>query len=220
MGLRLLVVDDHEVVREGLVATLGERYDVTAAISTGAEALDWIQTHEADVALVDFRLPDTSGDELCGRLREKAPDLAVVILTSYASPEIARRALHAGACGYVTKAAGLGALHDMLGKLERDATNPPSPGTADQIVDQLHELMSRQAEEVQLTPQQESVLELAALGLTNREIGTRLFISESTVRFHLQKLKTKFSARSKTDLIARAIRLGVIAPAPEDRRAL
>jgi two-component system response regulator DevR len=207
MGLRLLVVDDHEVVREGLVATLGERYDVTAAISTGAEALDWIQTHEADVALVDFRLPDTSGDELCGRLREKAPDLAVVILTSYASPEIARRALHAGACGYVTKAAGLGALHDMLGKLERDATNPPSPGTADQIVDQLHELMSRQAEEVQLTPQQESVLELAALGLTNREIGTRLYLAEKTVKNHVTRILAKLGVQRRTQAALLASRL-------------
>jgi DNA-binding NarL/FixJ family response regulator len=216
MGLRLLVVDDHEVVREGLMATLGQRYDVAAAMPTGADALAWIAKDRADVALVDFRLPDTSGDVLCEMLRESAPDMAVVILTTYSSPEIARRALRAGACAYLTKAAGLPALHDVLGKLEQDTIDPPNPAAAGQIVDQLHELISRQAGDVQLTPQQESVLELASMGLTNREIGARLYISESTVRFHLQKLKTKFSARSKTDLIARAIRGGVIAPAPED----
>jgi DNA-binding NarL/FixJ family response regulator len=216
MPLRVLVVDDHEVVREGLMATLGQRYDVVAAVPTGAAALAWVQTGSADVALVDFRLPDTSGDALCRALREADPSLAVVILTTYSSPGVARQALHAGAAAYVTKAAGLPALYGALDNLERDGFDPPGPGAATQIVEQLHEMVSRHADDVTLTPQQMSVLELASVGLTNREIGARLYISESTVRFHLQKLKVKFSARSKTDLIARAIRAGAISPVPED----
>jgi DNA-binding CsgD family transcriptional regulator len=85
-----------------------------------------------------------------------------------------------------------------------------------QIVSQLHALVSRRSGESRLTPQQERVLELSAEGLTYREIGSRLFISESTVRFHMQKLKAKFNARTKTELIARAIRSGAMAPAAED----
>ena len=86
---------------------------------------------------------------------------------------------------------------------------------APQIVGQLHKLVSRRGDDTRLTPQQERVLELSAEGLTYREIGARLFISESTVRFHMQKLKGKFGARTKTELIARAIRSGAMAPASE-----
>jgi DNA-binding NarL/FixJ family response regulator len=215
--LRLLLVDDHEVVREGLVATLGKRYDIVGVVSTGADALTWAATGNADVALVDYRLPDTSGDVLCQALRQQAPDMAVVILTTYSSPATARRALNAGASAYVTKAAGLPALYNVLDRLEHGGFDTPGPAAATQILAQLHQPSSQHEGAILLTPQQESILELASLGLTNREMGAHLYISESTVRFHLQGLKTKFGARSKTDLIARAIREGAISPMAEDR---
>jgi len=100
-----------------------------------------------------------------------------------------------------------------------DAERPGcSPASIDckQGIDPGGDLTARRTRAVPLTPQQESVLELASQGMTNDEIGHRLFITESTVRFHLQKLKAKFGARSKTDLIARAIRAGAIAPAAEN----
>jgi DNA-binding NarL/FixJ family response regulator len=210
-----LIVDDHEIVRAGLRATLGTRFPLIATAANGADALAIVARAKPDVALVDLRLPDTTGEELCRRLCEAVPGIAVVILTTYVSDETVRRALQAGATAYVTKAAGLPELLKVLDGIGRgDAASDPD--AAPQIVTQLHALVSRRTDAVPLTPQQESVLELAAQGLTNDEIGTRLYISESTVRFHLQKLKTKFDARSKTDLIARAIRTGAISPAPED----
>jgi DNA-binding NarL/FixJ family response regulator len=210
MGLSLLIVDDHEVVREGIVATIGQRYDVVAALPTGSDALNWAKSGNADVALVDFRLPDTTGDILCQQLREAMPGLAVVILTTYSSPEVGRRAARAGAIAYVRKSAGLPALYELLDRLETAiATDGQVPAGHRFQSPSDHDDSGR------LTPQQESVLELAARGFTNREIGAQLYISESTVRFHLQKLKTKFSARSKTNLIALAIRSGAISPAPE-----
>lgn len=210
-GLKLVVVDDHEVVREGIVATVGQRYDVVAVLATGAEALNWSKSGSADVALVDFRLPDMTGDVVCRQLREALPNLSVVILTTYASPEVARRAASAGAAAHVCKSAGLPALYDLLGRLEDELgdINRTRRGWGFQPA-------AEPATTSGLTPQQESVLELAARGLTNREIGARLYISESTVRFHLQKLKAKYSARSKTNLIAMAIRAGAINTAPED----
>ena len=101
----------------------------------------------------------------------------------------------------------IGGLSEVKKELEESVEWP--------IVGQLHDLVSRRADDMRLTPQQERVLELSAEGLTYREIGARLYISESTVRFHVQKLKAKFGARTKAELIARAIRSGALAPAAE-----
>ena len=211
---RILIVDDHEIVRAGLRATLGSRFVVVGTAATGAEAVEVAARTRPDVALVDLRLPDMTGDDLCRALRETVPEISVVILTTYVSDETVRRALQAGAAAYVTKAAGLPELLNALERLSRgEGVNDTT--AAPQIVAQLHALVARRTDAAPLTPQQESLLELAAEGLTNEEIGARLHISESTVRFHLQKLKAKFDARSKTDLIARAIRAGAISPAPE-----
>jgi DNA-binding NarL/FixJ family response regulator len=214
--LRILIVDDHEIVRQGLLATLSHKYDVVAAAANAAEALREAERSAPDVAIVDLRLPDLAGDELCSQLRARCPNTAVVILTTYVNDETVRRAIQAGASAYVTKAAGLPELLEVLRRLEDEtARGSADPTDAPQIVAQLHALVARRLEAAPLTPQQENILELAAQGLTNREVGARLYISESTVRFHLQKLKAKFDARSKTDLIARAIRSGAISPAPE-----
>jgi DNA-binding NarL/FixJ family response regulator len=164
--------------------------------------------------VVDLRLPDMTGEDLTRALRERFPSTAVIILTTYLSEETVRSCLQAGAAAYVTKAAGLPELRAaidrvMAGTVQQDANAGP------QIVKQLHELVAGRMLEAMPTPQQERVLELAAQGLTNHEIGARLFISESTVRFHVQKLKAKFAARTKTELIAKAIRTGFIAPAGE-----
>jgi DNA-binding NarL/FixJ family response regulator len=214
---RILIVDDHEIVREGLRSTLSTdpRLEVVASAATGREALDIARRTLPDVALVDLRLPDMNGEDLCARLRERFPSTAVIVLTTYLSEETVRSSLQAGAAAYVTKAAGLPELRAAIervraGERVKDAAAGP------QIVKQLHDIVASRMADALPTPQQERVLELAAEGLTNHEIGSRLFISESTVRFHIQKLKGKFSARSKTELIAKAIRVGVIAPAAED----
>ena len=211
---RLLIVDDHEVVREGLVAALAadRRYDVVAAVASGAEAVAALPRARPDVAVIDLRLPDLAGDELCRTLRERRPGLPVVILSSYASEDTVRAAMDAGASAYISKSAGLAELRDVLERVAGGAA-----AGEPQIVEQLHGLLVRRDDEARPTPRQERVLDLAAEGLTYHEIGERLFISESTVRFHMQKLKAKLGARTKTDLIAKAIRAGILAPAAEER---
>jgi DNA-binding NarL/FixJ family response regulator len=215
--MRVLIVDDHEIVREGLRATLSadERLEVVGAAATAAEALQLIRRTLPDVALVDLRLPDLRGEELCRKIRADFPGTAVIILSTYLSEETVRGALNAGAAAYVTKSAGLPELRAAIERVMDDAGGAPAGG-GPQIVKALHELVSSRMVSTLPTPQQERVLELAAQGLTNSEIGARLFISESTVRFHMQKLKVKLGARTKTELIARAIRTGVISPAAED----
>jgi DNA-binding NarL/FixJ family response regulator len=213
---RVLIVDDHEIVREGLRLSLeaDPKLEVVGAAATASEALAVARRTLPDVALVDLRLPDMSGEDLCRRLRERFPETALIVLTTYLSEETVRGALQAGAVGYVTKASGLSELRAAIDRALAGETDTIAAGP--QIVQRLHETVAARMGEATVTPQQERVLELAAQGLTSSEIGERLFIAESTVRFHIQKLKEKLSARTKTELVAKAIRLGVIAPADED----
>ncbi|MEB3031797.1 response regulator transcription factor [[Mycobacterium] nativiensis] len=211
--MRVLIVDDHDVVRAGLQAALSKRHTVVETAGTAAHALAMAVRVRPKAAVVDLRLPDMTGTELCKRLRELVPGIAVVILSTYVSDETVRRALDAGAVAYVTKAVGLREVLSVLDGVERGTLKA---STATEIVSRLYAATESRSDKLALSPQQENVLELASEGLTNQEIGRRLYISESTVRFHLQNLKTKFEARTKTDLIARAIRAGVTSPAPED----
>lgn len=214
--MRLLIVDDHEVVREGLRVSLSTdpRLDVVGTAETGRAALEVARRTLPDIALVDLRLPDMSGEDLTRQFKSRFPSTAVIILTTYLSEETVRGALDAGARAYVTKAAGLPELRAAIDRVMGDGV-PVDASNGPQIVKQLHELVAGRMTEAMPTPQQERVLELAAQGFTNHEIGARLFISESTVRFHVQKLKAKFGARTKTELIAKAIRTGYIPPAGE-----
>jgi DNA-binding NarL/FixJ family response regulator len=208
----VLVVDDHEVVRVGLAAALADdpRLRVVGLAGSAREALAAIRRRHVDVAVVDLRLPDMPGTELCRRLCEAQPGCRVVVLSSYLSEDVVRAAIEAGAAAYVAKGAGLGVLREAVEEALAGRRHADGP-----IHSQLRELVARR-QATGLTPQQERVLELAAEGLTYGEIGARLFITESTVRFHVQKLKQRFRARSKTDLIAKAIRSGAIAPADDD----
>lgn len=211
-----MIVDDHEVVREGLktVLRVPGQIRVIGTVGTAQEALQLVERVMPDVALVDLRLPDMSGIDLCRELISARPRLAVILLSSYLSEEVVRSALQAGAAAYVTKAAGLTKLRETI---EQVGGFSPKPDVtqAPVIVQQLHQLSVSRSERPTPSPRQTRVLELAAQGFTNGEIGASLFISESTVRFHIQNLKTLLNAKTKTDLIVRAIRSGIIEPAPE-----
>jgi DNA-binding NarL/FixJ family response regulator len=215
--VRTIIVDDHEVVRAGLVAALADypRVKVVGAAGNGDEAVRLVRARKPTVALVDWMLPDIGGEELCRALVEAEPELRVVVLTTYLREETVRSAVQAGASAYVTKTAGLAHLKKVIAEV---AAGPPSTPnqTPASIARTLHDLVSDRMAAGMPTPHQTRVLELAAEGLTNRQIGERLFISESTVRFHMQKLKRTFDARTRTELIAKAIRAGVVGPGPQD----
>jgi DNA-binding NarL/FixJ family response regulator len=214
--VRIMIVDDHEIVREGLRASLSRApgIEVVGEASTGREALRRVRQTLPDIALVDLRLPDMRGEDLTLELTRDFPGTAVIILSTYLSEETVRGALQAGAAAYVTKSAGLPELMAAIERV-RGGAAASTAASGPLIVKQLHALVNERMAGTTPTPQQERVLELAAQGFTNHEIGERLFISESTVRFHVQKLKAKFEARTKTELIAKAIRTGFIAPAGE-----
>ena len=217
--LRLLIVDDHEVVREGLMAALSSdtRFTLVGGASTAEQAVEMARQERPDVAIVDMHLPDLPGHELCSRLRTLLRDITVIALSSYLTEEAVRNAIRGGASAYVTKAAGLQELRAVLEEICSRGGNPSDEAlNVTQIVRRLEQLVEARSDSSSPTPQQARVLQLAAEGLTYGEIAKRLLISESTVRFHIQKLKLKFETNSKTELVARAIRSGlIVAPGDE-----
>jgi len=203
----ILVVDDHEIVREGLCASLpGPTMRVAAAVGRGDEAVALISEQPVDVAVIDLRLPDIPGHELIKQLKQRRPQVRIIVLSTYLSEESVRQAREAGADEYVAKSAGIAELRACLERVVTGGTSTETPA----------ELVRRQGrgDTVRLTPQQEKVLVLAASGATDREIATALYLSESTVRFHLQRLKVLLGARSKTQVIAEAFRRDLIQPEP------
>jgi DNA-binding NarL/FixJ family response regulator len=205
----VLIVDDHEVVRAGLAGALSQdpRYRVVAMAGSGQEALELARQERPDVAVVDLRLPDLPGTELCRQLRSAVPDIPVILLSSYLSEETVRDAVAAGATGYVTKSAG---LHELRRALDEVTGPAEQPRSVSQIVRRLDELSEARADTEAPTPQQARVLELVAQGLTYADVAQRLVISESTVRFHVQRLKIKLGTNSRTELVVRAVRAGFI----------
>ncbi|HEY6779721.1 MAG TPA: response regulator transcription factor, partial [Thermoleophilaceae bacterium] len=141
--MRIMIVDDHEIVREGVRATLtaDPRIDVVATAASGREALRRARQTLPDIALVDLRLPDMRGEELTRELTRDFPSTAVIILTTYLSEETVRGALEAGASAYVTKAAGLPELRNAIERVMR-GDRAASAASGSQIVEQLHSLVT------------------------------------------------------------------------------
>ncbi|WP_433503009.1 response regulator [Pseudonocardia halophobica] len=217
--MRVGIVDDHEVVREGLrLALTGTpelAVEVVAEAGSGQEARDLVRRHGMDVLLLDYRLPDATGDALCADLLGLRPSLRIVMLTSYLSEDVVQRCRSAGAAGFVTKAAGLDELRSVLGRIAAGEDGGVVRSTS-ATVQRLYAAAKpgdagADARRV-LTPQQERVLELAAEGYTYAEIGARLHLSVSTVRFHIRGVKERLGVRTRSQLIATAIREALIAP--------
>jgi DNA-binding NarL/FixJ family response regulator len=216
---RIMIVDDHEVVREGVrgIFTRDPRYEVVGMAGDGAGAIAAVAAARPDVVLVDMRLPDMPGEDVCRAIRELQPSAHVIMLTTYVSEEAVRAALLAGASAYVTKAAGLHDLRRVIAEVTHTDAGATTPARQHQIRALLHDLIDERgarssAAATAATPQQLRVLELLAQGLTNRLIAKQLFLSESTVRFHVQNLKQKIGARTRTELVLRAIEDGMIEP--------
>jgi len=205
----ILIVDDHEIVRDGLIASLGTATRELSGVGTGRDALDRVRERGADVVVVDLRLPDMSGHELIAAIREAAPATRIVVLSTYLSEQSVQSAYDAGADAYVAKSSGMGELNAALGRvLDGQALDESAAET-------VHRLREGQDDaRVRITLQQERVLVLAAAGATDKEIAAALFITESTVRFHMQRVKELLGARSKTQAIAEAIRRELIRPEP------
>lgn len=214
--IRLLLVDDHEVVRSGLRMLLDNEADlvIVGEASNGGQALELVEKLNPDVVIMDITLPDISGIEATRRIKEKHPDVAIVALTIHEDQQYFFEMLQAGASGYVPKRAAPDDLITAIRAAHRGETYI-YPSLAKLLVgdflahsgeDDTKETMSG------LTPREQEVLSLLAEGRTNEQIAELLTISAHTVARHRENLMGKLGLHSRSELVKYAIRKGLIKP--------
>lgn len=206
--LRILIVDDHEVVRLGLRALLERHPDFTVVDEAGTarEALRKSLSHEPDVVVMDIRLPGRSGIEACQEIVEKLPDTKVIMLTSYAEDELLFDAISAGACGYVLKQIG---TDDLIRAIETVGRGEAllDPALTQRVFERVREAARQEAAAAfnDLTEQELRVLAQVAEGRTNREIAGKLFLGEGTVRNYVSSILSKLSLTNRAEAAAYAV---------------
>jgi DNA-binding NarL/FixJ family response regulator len=206
--LAVFLLDDHEVVRTGLRALLEAAEDITVVGEAGtvADALARIPAARPDVAVLDVRLPDGSGVEVCREVRSTSPEIACVMLTSYADDEALIASIMAGAAGYVLKQ--IGSL-DLLDTIRRAGAGESllDPSLTDRVLARLAEGPTIDPRLASLTPQERRILDLIAQGKTNREIGAEMFLAEKTVKNYVSNLLSKLGMQRRTQAATFVARL-------------
>jgi DNA-binding NarL/FixJ family response regulator len=202
--IKVLLVDDHPVVREGLRGMLASESDleVVAEASGAAEAVAAVRKHEPDVVLMDLRMPGADGVEATARVLAQRPATRVVVLTTYETDSDILRAVEAGAAGYLLKDTSRQELAQAIRAAARGET-VLAPSVAAKLV-------SRMRAPVDLSPREIEVLRLVARGHTNAEIGRELFISEATVKTHLLRAFGKLGVSDRTAAVTSALRRGIL----------
>ncbi len=207
--LRVLVVDDHEVVRMGLRLLLrgNPNFELVGEASTAEEALRLVDLTRPDLVVLDVRLPDSSGIEACREIRTRHPDTQVLILTAYADDDFVTGAVQAGAAGYVLKRAGSQELLQALEALARgEAILDPAVTRAVLSRLEVEGRTSREAAFRGLSRLELEILGRVAEGKTNREIAAELYLAEKTVRNYVSRILTKLGFDNRVEAAAFAIR--------------
>ncbi len=207
--IRVLVVDDQRLVREGLTALLElvDDLELVGVAADGAQALDLVAGRRPDVVLMDLRMPVMDGVEATRRIRRDHPDVEVVVLTTHADDESIFAALRAGARGYLTKDAGMVEITRAVAAADAgQALLDP------QVQAQALQGLSTRDRPAPLTDRETEVLALIADGLSNAEIATRLVVSEATVKTHINRIFAKIAARDRAQAVRWAYRHGVARP--------
>jgi len=207
--LRVFLLDDHEVVRRGLRDLLEAEDDleVVGEAGTAEEAYGRIPATRPDVAILDVRLPDGDGVEVCREIRSKHPGIACLMLTSFADDEALFSAIMAGAAGYVLKQVRGTDLVDGVRRIGR-GESLIDPSLTTRVLERLRQPPEPQADELAaLTEQERRILDRIAEGLTNRQIGEQLFLAEKTVKNYVSNLLAKLGMSRRTEAAAYAARL-------------
>jgi DNA-binding NarL/FixJ family response regulator len=204
--IRILVVDDHQVVRSGLrtFISVNDDLELVGEAANGVQAIEQVVAVNPDVVLMDLKMPVMDGPTAIERIRSEHPDVQVVALTSYGDPLLARRALKAGALGYLFKDAD---EHELI-----SAIRLASEGRGLVAPEAMQALVDWDADEysVRLTDRERQILLLVAEGWTNPQIGEKLDISVSTVNFHVHNLLDKLGAKTRTEAVSIATREGLL----------
>jgi two-component system response regulator DevR len=203
--LRLLVVDDHEVVRQGLVSLLDRRsgFEVVAQAGSVAESVSAAARYEPDLVIMDVRLPDGSGIEACREIRAARPETRVVMLTSYPDEEAVLSAIIAGASGYLLKQIR---GRDLVSALEAVGRGESllDPAVTEKVLERVRRMASGSAtdELAELTAQERKILLLVAEGKTNKEIAGDVFLSDKTVKNYVSSILSKLNLQRRTQAAA------------------
>ena len=208
MTLGVFLLDDHEVVRSGLRSLLEATDDliVVGEAGTAADALTRIPATHPDVAILDVRLPDGSGVEVCREIRSQFPEIACVMLTSYADDEALFAAIMAGAAGYVLKQI---TGTDLVNDIRRAGAGQSllDPAVTKRVLDRLKNGPKEDDRLASLTPQERRILDLIAEGRTNRQIADAMFLAEKTVKNYVSNLLAKLGMERRTQAATYAARL-------------
>ncbi len=203
MTIRVFLLDDHELVRRGLadLLNLEEDLEVVGEAANRAEAMTRLAASRPDVAVLDVRLPDGTGVEVCRDISSELPDLKCLMLTSYADDEALFDAIMAGASGYVLKDIR---GHDLVEAIRAVAAGRSllDPAATARVLERLRTREDEPKVEDALTDQERKILDLIGEGLTNRQIGERMFLAEKTVKNYVSSLLAKLGMERRTQAAA------------------
>lgn len=201
--IRILVADDHPVVRDGIIANVQLQPDmiVVADACDGVEALGRIREHLPDVVMLDLRMPRLDGLDVLKELSASQLSTKVIVMTTFESEEDVHRAMKAGARGYLLKDSSQDEILDAIRRVNLGETYLPA-----RIVQRLTEGLQKP----ELTPREIEVLQAVAAGKSNKEIGVQLFIAEGTVKTHMRKILEKFDVLGRTAAIREAVQRGLV----------
>jgi DNA-binding NarL/FixJ family response regulator len=202
-GIRVMVVDDHPLMQEGIVAVVEQEalMQVVAKADNGREAVSLYRAHMPDVVVMDLRMPVMDGVEACAEIRKGAPGAKIVMLTTYRGDVHMLRALKAGASGYLLKSVVRTELLTAIREVHAGRQFMPS---------EVAQELARHTLDEPLSDRELAVLRGVAAGNTNRAVADELFLAEDTIKAHLKKIFSKLSARDRTDAVMIAIRRGII----------
>ena len=201
--IRVLCVDDHPVVRDGIAAIINLQPDMVlaGAAATGGEALERFFELRPDVALVDLQLPDMSGFDLIKKIKDKSPNARIIVLSSHEGDVDIQRALEAGAQGYVAKGIVRDELLETIRSVHTGKRRLPAA-----VAQKLAEHMADEP----ISPRELEVLSLMAAGKRNKEIASELSIAEDTVKMHVRNILSKLQVNDRTEAVTSALRRGII----------
>ena len=210
--VRILIADDHEVVRIGLRSLL-ERYpefQVVGEAASGAAAIEMVDRLLPDVVVMDIRMPEVNGVDACRRIRERHPEVKVIMLTSYPDDEAVFGAVMAGASGYVLKQVGSTELVDAIHTVAR-GESLLDPSVTGKLLERVRMMSAEeQPPHEKLNIQERRILALIAQGKTNREIAEALYLSEKTVRNYVSMILSKLGLANRAEAAAYAVRQNMV----------
>lgn len=212
MAIRLMLADDHRMLREGLRRSMTDAgFDVIGEASDGVEAVSLADQLHPDVILMDVTMPNCDGVEACRQLKSIGTQSKIVMLTMHADQEVLTNAIRAGAIGYLTKDCSTREIAEAV-RMAAEGDTVLSPQLARSMLAEVRKLDQPRTpeEERVVTKREEEVLQLIADGCSTPEVAERLFISQKTVKNHLASIYHKLDARDRTQAVLQAVRMGIV----------